>query len=156
MNPREPVSKDDRANEWREVANYDNALKDGFAKLADSGPQGLPLSNRLIKDMHHMLLSDVLNKAGEAGEFRSRQVHVGSDRRYVPPPPGEKLDRCINDFERYLHEHGDKYDPLVLSYIVHYQFEAIHPFMDGNGRIGRALLSLTVHRWYKSSCRGST
>jgi Fic family protein len=149
LNPREPLSKDDRANEWREVSNYDLSLKYGHARLVDPGPQGLPLSNRLVKEMHRLLLLNVRNSSGEAGEFRGRQVHVGSDRRYVPPPPGDKLERCLTDFELYLHEHGDKYDPLVLSYIVHYQFEAIHPFLDGNGRIGRALLSLTVSRWSK-------
>jgi Fic family protein len=147
LNPREPVSKDDRANDWREVYNYDRSLRYGFTKLVDGSPQGLPLSSRLIKDMHRLLLGDVRQNAKDAGEFRKRQVHVGSDRRYVPPPPGEKLDAALRDFEGYLNEHGDQYHPLVLSYLVHYQFEAIHPFLDGNGRIGRALLSLTTLHW---------
>jgi Fic family protein len=148
MNPREPVSKGDPANDWREVFNYDRALKYGCRKLVDPTTEGLPLSSRLIRGMHRELLGDVRGNPKEAGEFRKRQVHVGSDRRYVPPPP-ESLDKCLEDFERFLHEHGDKYDPLVLAYIAHYQFEAIHPFLDGNGRIGRALLSLTILQWKK-------
>lgn len=70
-----------------------------------------------------------------------------SGRRYVPPPPGPTLIGCLNDLETYLHERGGQYDPLVLSYLVHYQFEAIHPFRDGNGRIGRLLLALTTFQW---------
>ena len=148
MNPREPVSPSDPANDWREVYNYDRALKYGCRKLVDTTTDGLPLSCRLIRGMHRELLGDVRGNPKEAGEFRKRQVHVGSDRRYMPPPP-ESLDKCLSDFERFLHDRGDKFDPLVLSYIVHYQFEAIHPFLDGNGRIGRALLSLTIQQWSK-------
>ncbi|HEX5043770.1 MAG TPA: Fic family protein [Candidatus Polarisedimenticolaceae bacterium] len=145
LSPRDPVSKADPANEWREVHNYDLALRHGYEKLHDQSPAGLPLSLRLIKDMHRILLTGVRGSQ-RAGEFRDGQVHVGSDRRYVPPPP-ERLQECLDSFEKYLNDHGARYHPLVLAYLVHYQFEAIHPFFDGNGRIGRALLSLTVQRW---------
>lgn len=147
LNPREPGSKDDRANDWREVSNYGSALHYGFKKLIDETQASLPLSMRLIDDMHRILLQDVRGNDKNAGERRKRQVHLGSDRRYVPPPPGDKLVDCINQFDKYLREHDDQYDPLVLSYLVHYQFEAIHPYLDGNGRVGRALLSLTTFAW---------
>lgn len=141
-----PTKKKDSANAWREVLNYDQSIRYGFEKLEDATPTGLPLSLRLIKDMHAILMHDVRGDEKHPGEFRDRQVHVGSDRRYIPPPP-DRLTGLLQDFERYLHEHGTKFDPLVLTYIVHYQFEAIHPFMDGNGRIGRALLCLTTRQW---------
>jgi Fic family protein len=69
--------------------------------------------------------------------------------RFIPPPPGDALMRCIDDFDRYLGEgpRAGSLSPLVLSYIAHYQFEAIHPFLDGNGRIGRLLLALTTFKW---------
>lgn len=137
-----PESKDDRANEWREVANYNNSLHHGFKRS-----QELPLSRRLIQEMHSLLLRNVRGNQF-AGKFRATQVHVGSDLRYVPPPP-QYLNHQIDSFEKYLNEHGDEYDPLVLSYLTHYQFEAIHPFRDGNGRVGRALLSLTIYVWAK-------
>jgi len=146
MKPREPVSDSDSANAWREVHNYDVSLRHGFDRLQDESCDGLPLSLRLIREMHGLLMKDVRGDRKRAGQFRDRQVHVGSDRRYIPPPP-ETLDECLRNLENYLHDHGDRFDPLVLSYIVHYQFEAIHPFMDGNGRIGRALLSLTTREW---------
>ena len=131
---------------WREVYNYDRSLIYGFDRLEDQTPNGLPLCLRLIKGMHRILMRNVRGGGKNAGEFRNRQVHVGSDRRYIPPPP-ENLQECLHNLERYLYDHGSRLDPLVLSYIVHYQFEAIHPFLDGNGRIGRALLSLTTRQW---------
>ncbi len=145
LDPRDPVSKADPANAWQEVHNHDLALRHGYDKLQDQSPAGLPLSLRLIKEMHGILLKGVRGSQ-RAGEFRDRQVHVGSDRRYVPPPP-ERLSECLDAFEKYLNDHGATFHPLILVYIVHYQFEAIHPFFDGNGRIGRALLSLTAQRW---------
>lgn len=145
--PREPASKDDKANDWLEVANYDFALRFGVRNLQD--PSGLPVSQRLIREMHRMLMRNVRGGDGTPGEFRTKHVYVGSGRRYVPPPPGPTLMKCLNDLELYLDQHGTKYDPLVLSYLVHYQFEAIHPFRDGNGRIGRLLLALTTYEWSK-------
>ena len=144
LKPREATSKEDPANAWREVYNFGASLRYGFNQLhADS--DGLPLCNRLIQNMHKYLMQGSRGKA--PGQFRSFQVHVGSDRRYVPPPPGEPLKKCMGDLESYLHDHGTRYDPIVLSYLVHYQFEAIHPFLDGNGRVGRSLLSVTIFQW---------
>ena len=146
LQPRESTSKRDPASAWREVHNYEMSLRYGFDRLVDQTTEGLPLCLRLIKNMHRILLENVRGDDQRVGKFRDRQVHIGSDRRYIPAPP-EHLSEHLGNLERYLHEHGSKFDPLVLSYIVHYQFEAIHPFMDGNGRIGRALLSLTTRQW---------
>ncbi len=146
LSSKDSVTPKDETAAWREVLSYDQSLKYGYEKLDGEAPNGLPLSLRLIKEMHGLLMRGVRGHEKRAGEFRDRQVHVGSDRRYIPPP-AERLLECLDDFERYLHEHGTEFDPLVLTYIVHYQFEAIHPFLDGNGRIGRALLSLTTREW---------
>ena len=147
LNPREPTSREDKANDWREVYNYDQSLRHGVRAMREQSSEGLPLTLRLIRDMHRTLLEDVRGNDRRAGQFRDRQVHVGSNRRFVPTPPGEPLRQCLEDFESYLHSHTDHLDPLVRSYVVHYQFEAIHPFLDGNGRVGRLLLSLTTFQW---------
>ncbi|HET8797835.1 MAG TPA: Fic family protein [Thermoanaerobaculia bacterium] len=140
MNPEAPTRGDERRNDWLEVSNYAAALRHG-TKLLGS----LPLSLRLIREMHEVLLHGVRGRDRAPGEFRRTQVHIGSDRRYVPPPPS-LLASCLDDFERFLHE-SDQIDPLVRAFLAHYQFEAIHPFIDGNGRVGRALLSLCVLEW---------
>jgi len=137
---REPVDANDRANEWREVFNYAEALRRGIALLRD-----LPLSLRVIREMHNVLLLGVRGRDRSPGEFRRTQVHLGEDRRYVPPPVN-RLDECLDDFEKFLHQ-SEAIDPLIRSYLAHYQFEAIHPFVDGNGRVGRAFLSLCAFTW---------
>ena len=141
LNPKQPESEHDRANEWLEVMNYGTALTHG-AKLI----QSLPLSLRLIREMHGLLLHGVRGRDKSPGEFRKYQVHIGSDRRYIPPP-ATHVPACLNALERYLNSDDKQYDPLVRCYIVHYQFEAIHPFVDGNGRVGRALLALMIYKW---------
>ena len=149
LSPRDPTSRDDKANDWHEVANYDRALRLGVRNI--EGETGLPLSKRLIQEMHRALMDNVRGGDGAPGEFRTQHVYVGSGRRYIPPPPGPALIKCLNDLEVFLEveSQGDRFDPLVLSYLVHYQFEAIHPFRDGNGRIGRLLLALTTYQWRK-------
>jgi Fic family protein len=84
------------------------------------------------------------NKA--PGEFRKSQVQIGSSGRFIPPPPTE-ITRLTSDLEKYINAEDPRYDPLVRSYIVHYQFETIHPFVDGNGRVGRALHALMIYKW---------
>lgn len=140
LQPQEPTAATDRTNDWLEVYNYAEALRRGTSLL-----EKLPLSLRLIREMHHVLLSNVRGRDRDPGEFRRNQVHIGSDRRYVPPPPNE-LAACLDDFESFLND-ADDIEPLIRSYMAHYQFEAIHPFVDGNGRVGRALLSLTAYKW---------
>jgi len=88
----------------------------------------------------------VRGKDKAPGSFRECQVHIGSDKRFVPPPPSHLLE-CLDAFEKELNRQDPTCDPLVRACLLHYQFEAIHPFMDGNGRVGRVLLSLLVYKW---------
>ncbi|MGN6186028.1 MAG: Fic family protein [Thermoanaerobaculia bacterium] len=144
MNPQEPANANTRINDWLEVFNYAAALRRGTALL-----ETLPLSLRLIREMHAQLLHGVRGRDRAPGEFRRTQVHIGEDRRYIPPPPN-MVDECLNDFEHFLHE-SEQIDPLIRVCLAHYQFEAIHPFLDGTGRVGRALLALCAFQWCKLS-----
>jgi Fic family protein len=145
INPKDPHGSADQTNAWQEVANYSRALAQGYSELRE-----LPLCLRLIKDIHRTLLTGVRGAARTPGEFRTHQVHVGSARRYVPAPPRE-MQECLNEFERYMNASDDRFDPLVRCFIAHYQIEAIHPFGDGNGRIGRVILSLMIYKWCELS-----
>lgn len=126
-----------------EVANHVRALESSLARLSD-----IPISTRLIKEAHATLLQSV--RGGESaktpGEFRRTQNWIGrpgstlNTATYVPPPAHE-LDRLLGQWERYLHSET-KEPHLVKIALLHYQFEAIHPFLDGNGRIGRLLITL--------------
>jgi Fic family protein len=139
LEPKAPTSSTDPTNAWREVFNYDKALQQGQELL-----ETLPLSNRVIRILHATLLDGVRGTDRTPGYFRKRQVHIGSDRRFVPPPP-EKVEDLIADLENYMNEPMET-DPLIQSFIAHYQFETIHPFLDGNGRVGRLLLSLMIYK----------
>jgi len=125
-----------------EVANYVVALEHGVARLA-----ALPLSLRLIKELHAKLLRGVRGDAATPGEFRRSQNWIGpaggtlADASFVPPPPDRLLD-CLGAWERFLHD--DSLPPLVHAALAHSQFEAIHPFLDGNGRVGRLLITLLL------------
>jgi len=136
MGPKEPKSQHDQVNSWKEVYNYGNALRKGQKLLAEE----LPISLRLIKELHKELLSGVRGNQRDPGNFRRSQVHIGSDKRFVPPPPNETT-TCLHGLENFIHAEND-IDPLIFCFLVHYQFETIHPFLDGNGRVGRLLLSL--------------
>ncbi len=129
---------DETADAYREVSNYAQALR---LYLQDNGD--LPLSLRLIRNLHQLLMQGVRGADKEPGRFRRLQVHVGVPPRYVPPPP-DRLGECLDAFEKYLHCENAAFDPLVDAFVVHYQFEAIHPFRDGNGRVGRLLLSAMI------------
>jgi Fic family protein len=142
--PRYPVSDTDPVNAYREVFNYGRALR-----LRLDGANDLPLSLRLIKELHSVLLDGVRGSNQRPGEFRTIQNQIGRPARFVPPPP-QHLAETLDAFEKYLYS-SDDFDPLVKSFIAHYQFEAIHPFGDGNGRVGRLLLSLTIAEWCKLS-----
>lgn len=141
LQPKEPISAQDPANAFLEVANYSRSLRQGMALLQD-----LPFCLRVIKELHRTLLSGVRGKDRTPGEFRKTQNHIGSNFRFIPPPPNY-LDCCLDNSEKQLNASVTGYDPLVQCYLFHYQFEAIHPFLDGNGRVGRALLSLMTYRW---------
>ena len=138
--PRYPTSANDPTNAFREVFNYRRALR-----LRLDGKIDLPLSLRLIKELHAVLMDGVRGSEQRPGEFREIQNQIGWPARFVPPPP-QHLGEALNVFEKYLHA-DDDFDPLVRAFLAHYQFETIHPFRDGNGRVGRLLLSLTIAEW---------
>lgn len=138
--PREPKSERDPANAHLEVANHSSSLRRGL-KLLDE----LPICLRLIRELHKVLLSGVRGRDKAPGEFRKNQNHIGSDYRFIPPP-ANYLEACLDRFERELNTDKSPYDPLVYCYLLHYQLETIHPFLDGNGRVGRVLLSLMVFK----------
>ncbi|NUQ37778.1 MAG: Fic family protein [Caldilineales bacterium] len=135
-----------RVADVREVYNYVRALEYGLSRLST-----LPMSLRLVREMHRLLMQDVRGNSANPGEFRTVQNWIGppggsiSHATYVPPPPNE-LVPALNAFESYLHTKSEL-PPLVRLAMVHYQFEAIHPFLDGNGRIGRLLISLLLIDW---------
>lgn len=141
IDPREPLSEEDPVNAWREVFNYGRALTLGQQQL----DEGYPLSLALVRQLHQALLGGVRGADRTPGEFRKTQVHIGSARRFIPPPPVE-VPRCLDEFEKYLGS-ASGIDPLVRCFMLHYQFETIHPFNDGNGRVGRLLLSLMIYKW---------
>lgn len=132
-----------RTRDVREVANYVRALEYGLERIND-----LPLSLRLIREMHARLLSGVRGELGTPGEFRRSQNWIGppgctlTEATFVPPPPSALIG-CLDALEKYLHATSDL-PPLVRYSLIHYQFEAIHPFLDGNGRIGRLLITLLL------------
>ncbi len=137
-----PSKKDD----VREILNYVGALEYGIQRLKD-----FPLSLRLIREMHAHLMNDVRGEYATPGEFRTRQNWIGTpgctlkEASYVPPPVDE-MNLALAALEKYLHK-DDLTPPLARLAFIHYQFEAIHPFVDGNGRIGRLLLSLLLVHW---------
>jgi|ERR1700722_8533586 len=146
MDPKEPKSNNDQINTWREVSNYAKALTEGISQL-----ESLPFCGAVIRNLHSILMSGVRGQYAVPGEWRKVQVAIGSNWRFVPPPPTE-VENCLEAFEKYLNEADfTDFDPLVRAYMAHYQFEAIHPFADGNGRIGRVLLSLMIAKWCKLS-----
>ena len=126
-----------------EVLNYIAALEWGLAQT-----QRLPLGVRLIREMHSRLLAGVRGRERRPGDFRTSQNWVGGDgstietARFVPPPPDE-LPALLADWERFAHEVGDL-PLLVQNALMHYQFETLHPFLDGNGRLGRLLIVLSL------------
>ncbi len=143
--PKEPAAETNEENAWREVFNHDRALLRGY-----EGLKTIPLCTRLINDMHRALLTGVRDARGldkRPGELRDRQVFIGSDHRFVPPPPA-RLQPLLDDLERYLNAADAGVNPLIRAYMAHYQFETIHPYLDGNGRIGRVLLSLCTYKWH--------
>ncbi|MEM6457877.1 MAG: Fic/DOC family N-terminal domain-containing protein [Planctomycetota bacterium] len=140
----EPESKTDQRSAWQEVHNYSKALNHGYTRLA---VDDFPMTLRLIQETHDKLMRGVRGSDKRPGEFRDQQVHVGSGRRYIPPPANE-LRAVLDDLEKFLHDETPTLNPLVKAYMAHYQFEAIHPFHDGNGRIGRVLLALCTYRWH--------
>ena len=128
-----------------EVSRYVAALDHALARMAD--PAGLPLCNRLLREAHRILLTDARGGDKRPGEFRTSQNWIGGRRPgtavFVPPPVPEAHE-AISELEKFLHADDDYLPPLVRAGLAHVQFETIHPFLDGNGRIGRMLITLML------------
>ena len=126
-----------------EVSSYVAALDHGLERLRG----GFPLSNRLMREIHSVLLSKGRGREKSPGEFRTSQNWIGGSRpgnaAFVPPPPTEVAD-CMSELERFLHATDDGLSVLVRAGLAHLQFETIHPFLDGNGRVGRLLITLLL------------
>ncbi len=124
-----------------EVINYVRASQFALERL-----QSLPLCNRLLRETHAILMEGVRGQEKNPGEFRRSQNWIGAanctlkDARYIPPNAND-MESSMADLERHINENSD-YDPLIQAALIHYQFETIHPFLDGNGRIGRLLVLL--------------
>lgn len=133
--------KNEKIKDTEEIVNYIKATNYAFKRLND-----LPLCMRLIKETHAVLLSNVRGEEKMPGEFRKSQNwigHAGStlqNASFIPPAPSE-MDICLSDLEKYMHEET-AISNLIKIALIHYQFETIHPFLDGNGRMGRLLIVL--------------
>lgn len=127
----------------REVSNYIAAMEHGLTRLRE----GLPLCNRLLREVHERLLAKGRGEDKTPGEFRRTQNWIGGSRpgnaRFVPPPP-ERLNDCMGDLERFLNDQPERTPALLKAALAHAQFETIHPFLDGNGRLGRLLTTLLL------------
>ena len=143
----EATQQTDRPDDVREVCNYIDGLAFAREQLAD--PRGLPLSTRLLCDTHRILMSGARGEDKLPGEVRRSQNWIGGSRpgnaRFVPPPHEEILDALTN-LEQWIHG-DDELPVLIRAGLAHVQFETIHPFLDGNGRIGRMLITLLVEHW---------
>ena len=126
-----------------EVSNYVAALEHGLQRVRN----GFPVSNRLIREMHAILLARGRGANRQPGEFRTSQNWIGGTRpgnaAFVPPPP-QDVPNCMAQLERFIHEEPLRAPPLTKAALVHVQFETIHPFLDGNGRVGRLLITLLL------------
>lgn len=125
----------------QEVSRYVQALMLGYERIR----AGVPVSLRLIREIHRVLMSDGRGSAQAPGEFRRTQNWIGGSRpgnaRFVPPPPHEMM-RALGDLETFIHAPGSR--PIVKAGLVHAQFETIHPFLDGNGRLGRLMVTFLL------------
>ena len=143
----EAGEKAERPDDVREVCNYVDALT--FARGELARPKGLPLATRLLCDVHKRLMKGARGSEKQPGEIRRSQNWIGGSRpgnaRFVPPPP-DVVPEALSALEKWIHG-DDSLPPLVRIGLAHVQFETIHPFLDGNGRIGRLLIALLVEHW---------
>ncbi|NOT67799.1 MAG: Fic family protein [Methylophilaceae bacterium] len=131
-----------------EVTNYLRAFRWVQEQLRD--PKGLPISVRLLCDAHRLLLDGARGAGKQPGELRRSQNWIGGTRPgnavFVPPPP-EHVPALLADIERFIHDNATDLPPMVKVALIHAQFETIHPFLDGNGRIGRLLIAALFEHW---------
>ena len=129
-----------------EVSNYVAALEHGLERL----DAGFPLSNRLLREVHGRLMASGRGSEQDPGNFRRSQNWIGGTRpgnaAFVPPPPQE-VANCMSDLERFLHASAPGISTLLRAGLAHVQFETIHPFLDGNGRVGRLLITLLLYHY---------
>lgn len=127
----------------REVSNYVASIDYGLRRLSE----GFPLSARLLREIHEVLLRHGRGSMQAPGEFRRSQNWIGGTRpgnaAFVPPPAGE-IDQCMSQLERFIHDRPEPTPVLLKAALAHVQFETIHPFLDGNGRLGRLLITLIL------------
>lgn len=139
LQDKEEIDKEQR-NDWEEVQNYIEALNSAIKSLDE-----LPISSKLIKMAHKILLKGVRGKHKIPGQFRKSQNWIGgasiSDATFIPPPHQE-INHLMGDLEKFSHNNEIKLPHLLKIALIHYQFETIHPFLDGNGRVGRLLITL--------------
>jgi Fic family protein len=130
-----------------EICNYTNALE--YARNELSKPKGLPICSRLLCNIHEHLMKGARGSNKQPGTIRITQNWIGGSRPgnavFVPPPP-EHLGKLLTDLEHWIHS-NDNLPPLIRAGLVHVQFETIHPFLDGNGRIGRLFITLLLEHW---------
>lgn len=133
----------EKRDDWEEVQNYVKATNYGVERIKD----GFPVCTRLIREIHGILMQGVRGEHKTPGEFRTSQNWIGgsmpSTAVYVPPPHTE-IAKCLSDFEKFINNEEIDTPDLIKIAILHYQFESIHPFLDGNGRIGRLLIPLYI------------
>lgn len=141
IDPRDVQNPSEKAADWEEVFSYSEALRYGFTML-----QTQPISHVVIRGMHSFLMRGVRGADAMPGAYRTVPVQIGDGLRFIAPPPSE-VQPLMDNFEQYARNESEDVDPLIKAYMLHYQFEAIHPFKDGNGRIGRALLALMIQKW---------